>query len=285
MDFHPADLEHDGEAYWSKLIARETATTELTAARLMGNFILFSDAYVPVQSGTAFYKAVQMDDGKGTFYSLGGDVHCLFYKPAGEALATPDPVDCFHSLADHASMTGRKFEAGYAAAFEAFTEVLSSRKAGLGGSWFNAPGESSKDAFMRRIKRSDPSFGIFEAYAEEHGERWAAAKALSMDEAMAQMPEIERKYAIECEEYNSILYGLNDEMSATAKLEQEQLAKLADVDELQGKIDSGELVAVDASGAMKADAVATAIDQLDSVRDKTIDVVMATKLPALEKKK
>jgi len=284
-DFHPKDLEHDGEAYYSKLIAKEAASTELCAGRLMGNFILFSDAYVPVQSGMAFYKAIQMDGGKGTFYSLGADVHCLFYKPAGEALSTPDPVDCFHSLADHASMTGRKFEAGYAAAFEAFTEVLSSRKAGLGGSWFNAPGESSKDAFMRRIKRSDPSFGIFEAYAEEHGERWAAAKALSMDEAMAQMPEIERKYAIECEEYNSILYGLNDEMSATAKLEQEQLAKLADVGELPGKIDSGELVAVDASGAMKADAVATAIDQLDSVRDKTIDVVMATKLPALEKKK
>jgi len=284
-DFHPKDLEHDGEAYYSKLIAKEAASTELCAGRLMGNFILFSDAYIPVQSGMAFYKAIQMDGGKGTFYSLGADVHCLFYKPAGEALSTPDPVDCFHSLADHASMTGRKFEAGYAAAFEAFTEVLSSRKAGLGGSWFNAPGESSKDAFMRRIKRSDPSFGIFEAYAEEHGERWTAAKALSMDEAMAQMPEIERKYAIECEEYNSILYGLNDEMSATAKLEQEQLAKLADVGELQGKIDSSELVAIDASGAMKADAVATAIDQLDSVRDKTIDVVMATKLPALEKKK
>ena len=30
----------------------------------------------------------------------------------------PDPVECFQSLADHATMTGRKFEAGYAAAFE-----------------------------------------------------------------------------------------------------------------------------------------------------------------------
>merc|ERR1719284_2269570 len=144
-------------------------------------------------------------------------------------------------------MTGRKFEVGYAAAFEAFTEVLQSRKEGLAGSWFTAPGESSKDAFMRRIKRSDPAYPIFEAYAEEHGEKWASAKALSMDEAMAQMPEIERKYAIECEEYNSVLYGLNDEMSATAKLNQKQLAKLADVGELQGKLDSGELVAIDSS--------------------------------------
>merc|ERR1712187_222266 len=147
-DFHPDDLDHDGEAFFSKLIAKETAMTELTAGRLMGNYVLFSDAYVPVQSGMAFYKALQMDGGKGTFYSLGSDVHCLFYKPAGEALAMPDPLECFHSLADHATMTGRRFAVGYAAAFEAFTELVESRKEGLGGCCFTAPGESSKDAFM-----------------------------------------------------------------------------------------------------------------------------------------
>merc|ERR1711974_73602 len=105
-------------------------------------------------------------------------------KPAGEKLATPDPTECFHALADYASMTGRRFEVGYAAMLEAFTEVLESRKEGLGGSWFTAPGESSKDAFMRRLKKSDPAFPIFEAYAAEHTERWAAAKALTAAEAM-----------------------------------------------------------------------------------------------------
>jgi hypothetical protein len=35
MDFTPADLEHDGEAYWMKMIAKESAVTELTVARLM----------------------------------------------------------------------------------------------------------------------------------------------------------------------------------------------------------------------------------------------------------
>lgn len=284
-DFHPHDLEHDGEAYYSKLIAKESTATELCAARLMGNFILFSDSYVPVQSGTSFYRAIQMDNGKGTFYSLGGDVNCLFYKPAGEALSTPDPVECFQALADHATMTGRKFEAGYAAAFESFAEILSSRKEGLAGNWFTAPGESSKEAFLRRLKTSDPAYDIFTSYAEEHGERWANAKALSMDEAVAQMPEIERKYKIECEEYNSILYGVNDEMAAAGKLEQEQLAKLADLGELQGKMDSGEIVAVSEGSTMKADAMTKALDELDSLRDKTVDMVMATKLPALEKKK
>merc|ERR1712232_1472577 len=152
------------------------------------------DEYVPVQTGIAFYKALQMDDGKGTFYSLGADVHCLFYKPAGDALAMPDPTDCFHSLADHVSMTGRRFEAGYATAFEAFTEVLESRKEGLGGCWFTTPGESSSDAFMRRLKKSDPAYAIYEAYAAEHSERWAGAKAMTVAEAMKEMPEIERKY-------------------------------------------------------------------------------------------
>mmetsp|Transcript_69136 Transcript_69136/g.164750 ORF Transcript_69136/g.164750 Transcript_69136/m.164750 type:complete len:573 (+) Transcript_69136:89-1807(+) len=285
-DFHPHDLEHDGEAYYSKLIAKESVATELCAGRLMGNFILFSDAYVPVQSGTGFYRAIQMDGGKGTFFSLGSDVHCLFYKPAGVELSTPDPVECFQALADHAAMTGRKFEAGYAAAFESFTEVLASRKEGLGGNWFTAPGESSKDAFMRRLKKSDPAYDIYAAYAEEHEERWKAAKALSMDEAIAQMPEIERKYQIECEEYSSVLFGVNDDMAAAGKLEQEQLAKLGDVGELEGKLSSGEIVAISPSGSlMEVGEVSKALDEIDSIRDKTVDMVMATKLPALEKRK
>merc|ERR1719188_2490784 len=144
----------------------------------------------------------------------------------------PDPKECFASLADHVSLTGRRFEVGYAAAFEAFTEVLESRKEGLGGSWFNAPGESSADAFMRRLKTSDPAYEIYKAYAAEHAEKWAGAKALTMDAAMAEMPEIERKYKLECAEYDSVLFGLSDEFAAAGKLEQEQLAKLADVGKL-----------------------------------------------------
>merc|ERR1719414_402126 len=67
---------------------------------------------------------------------------------------------------------------------------------GLGGCWFTAPGESSRDAFMRRLKKSDPAYAIYEAYAAEHAERWEGAKALTMEEALAEMPEIERKYGL-----------------------------------------------------------------------------------------
>jgi len=285
-DFHPDDLEHDGEAHFGKLIAKETATTELTVARLMGNYILFSDAYIPVQSGMAFYRAIQADGGKGTFYSLGSDVHCLFYKPTGEALVMPDPKDCFTSLANHASMTGRRFEVGYAAAFESFTEILESRKEGLGGSWFTAPGETSSDAFMRRIKKSDPAYEIYKAYATEHAERWAGAKALSMDEAIAQMPEIERKYQLECEEYGNVIFGLSDEFSAAGKLEAEQISKLHDLGKLQAQLDSGAIVAVSAGAKVsKAADVAKIVEDFEASKDKAVDAVLATKVPALEKKK
>mmetsp|Transcript_12271 Transcript_12271/g.34377 ORF Transcript_12271/g.34377 Transcript_12271/m.34377 type:complete len:572 (-) Transcript_12271:115-1830(-) len=285
-DFHPHDLEHDGEAYFSKLIARESAVTELAMGRLMGNYVLFSDGYVPVQTGQAFYKAIQADGAKGTFYSLGSDVNCLFYKPSGGALDMPDPKECFFALADHVTMTGRRFEAGYAAALEAFSDVLESRKEGLGGRWFSAPGESSSEAFMRRLKTSDPAYDIYQAYVEEHKERWAGATALSMDEAMKMMPDIERLYGLECAEYSNVLYGISEEFVASSKLEQEQLAKLADVGKLQSQLDEGALVAVEAgSRVTSAEAVSKSIEEFDSSRDKAVDVVMATKIPALEKKK
>jgi len=280
MDFHPEDLDGGGDAYWANLIATEKANTELAAARLMGNFILFSDGYIPVQSGHALYAALQSDGGKGTFHSLGSDVHCLFYKPAG-GVTTPDPVDCFNSLADYATMTGRRFEPAYAEASVNFCQVLESRKAGLGGQWLTAPGESTKDAFMRRLKTDDPSHHIFEAYAEEWEQRWAEAKALSMDEALAEIPEIERKYQLECAEYQNVLYGLSEELSAASKLEQEQLTKLAETGNLQASLDSGALVAV-AAGEVVTDAaaVSASLEAFEADRDKAVEVILATKSAA-----
>jgi len=280
MDFHPEDLDHDGEAHWAKLIATESASTELAAARLMGNFILFSDEYIPVQSGHAFYAALQSDGAKGTFHSLGSDVHCLFYKPAG-GVTMPDPVECFHSLADYATMTGRRFEPGYAEASENFCHVLESRKAGLGGQWLTAPGESTKDAFMRRLKTADPSHHIYEAYSEEWEQRWTGAKALSMDEALAEIPEIERKYHLECSEYQNVIYGLNEEFSAESKLEHEQLTKLSETGNLQASLDSGSLVAI-ASGEVVTDAAAViaSLDAFEANRDKIVEVILAQKSAA-----
>merc|ERR1712048_29410 len=145
--------------------------------------------------------------------------------------------------ADYCTMSGRRFEPGYAGATEAFCQVLSSRKAGLGGSWFNVPGESTKDAFMRRLKKSDPSYAIFEAYAAEHGERWAAATSMTLAEAMEAMPEIERKHALECAAYDDVVFGLNDDLAATSKLATEKIAKMSEEGQLEAAVGSGAYVA------------------------------------------
>merc|ERR1719512_601595 len=109
---------------------------------------------------------------------------------------------------------------------------------------------------MRRLRKADPAYEIYVAYASEHTERWAGAKALSTAEAMAEMPEIERKYNLECAEYDNVIFGISDEFAATAKLEQEQLAKLADTGNLQPQLDSGTLVAIEDGGKVtEADAL------------------------------
>jgi len=284
MDFNPSDLDHDGEAFFTRLIARESAVTELTAARLMGNFIFLTDGYIPVQTGQAFYSALLTDQGKGTFYSLGSDVNCLFYKPATE-LGEADPLECFHALSDYAAMTGRKFEPGYAQANEAFCSLLQSRKGGLGGSWFNVPGESTKDAFLRRLKKGDPAYDIFTAYAREHTARWEGATTLSASEALKQMPEVERKYVLECHAYDDVVFGLNEEMSAASKAAVEQLNKLAADGNLQGAVDSCTYVGVADQGLASAADLARSVESFEADRDKTVEFVLAAKLPAgLEKR-
>lgn len=284
MDFNPDNLETNGEAYYAKLIARESAATELSVARLMGNFIFLTDSYVPVQTGRALYGAMQTDGGKGTFFTLGHDVNCLFYKPA-ETFSDPDPVECFNSLADYATLSGRRFEPGYAQASQAFCEVLSSRKAGLGGVWFSAPGESTKDAFMRRLKRSDPSFAIFEAYAAEHSERWSTAKAITIAEAVESMPEIERKYALECAMFDDVVFGLCDEFSTNSKIAVEQITKMSEEGHLQAAVDSGAYVGVAKGNFVGASDLANSVESFDTALDKGIELVLATKIPALERKK
>jgi len=277
MDYHPHDLDHDGEAHFAKLIAKESAMIELMTARLMGNFVLFSDSYVPVQTSAGFYRALQSDGGNGTFHSLGSDVHCLFYKPA-TALELPDPSECFQSIMDHLTMTGRRFPVAYSVALEEFCKVLESRKEGLGGSWLTAPGETTQQAFMRRLKKGDATSAIFEAYSAEYTEKWAGAKALTMAEAAAQMPEVERKYKLECDEYSNILYGINDELSTASKAELDRLTKLADAGELQGLVDQGAILAVQDGMAISAAAdVAAGIEAFEADKDKAVEVVMATK--------
>merc|ERR1711865_1287901 len=107
---------------------------------------------------------------------------------------------------------------------------------------------------------------------------WAEAKALTMDQAMAEMPEIERKYNLECAEYDNVLFGVSDELSAGAKVETEQLTKLAEMGELQGQMDSGMLVAINGGAVVTSAAdVASGVAAFDSSRDKAVETIMSTK--------
>merc|ERR1711988_748893 len=102
-----------------------------------------------------------------------------------------------------------------------------------------------------------------------HAERWAAAKKLSVAEAVTEMPEIERKYKLECAEYDNVVFGISEEFSAAAKLEQEKIAKLADGGELQALLDNGTYVAVQDGVLVKcAESLSGSVVEFESHRDK-----------------
>merc|ERR1712003_64807 len=102
-----------------------------------------------------------------------------------------------------------------------------------------------------------------------HAERWAEAKTLTVAEAVAEMPEIERKYKLECAEYDNVVFGISDEFSAAAKLEQEKMSKLADGGELQALLDNGSYAAVEDGALVKsAHVVSGSLDAFEAQRDK-----------------
>lgn len=193
-EYHPHDMEGDGEAYYGRLIAHETEQTQNLVGRLMGNFIFLSEA-VPVQTvqGLGNAKGKQL-------YSLGDDVNALFVKEEGDV----SPTDAFQSLS--ASLPAGGMPDAYKLVFEEFCNILEARQTGLGGSWFNAPGESQADAFLRRLKFNDRGREVYEEYVAELKGRWANATPVSAEEAAKRMPEIEKKYKLECETYEKIVY-------------------------------------------------------------------------------
>merc|ERR1712139_276825 len=107
---------------------------------------------------------------------------------------------------------------------------------------------------------------------------------MGLDEALKEIKEVERKYKLECAEYDNVMFGVSEEFSASSKLEQERLAKLTDAGELSGLLDSGKLVAVEGSAVVvNADTVGKFVDSFEADRDKAVEVIMATKT-ALDKR-
>jgi len=272
-EYMPHDFDHGAEAYYQGLIAKENALVELQVGRLMGNFIFCAEA-VPVQTKSGLLKALAIDEGKGTFYSLGSDVHCLFYKPA-TALET-SPAAAFDTLADHLYVTGKRLPVGYAQGMSVFYNLLETRKSGLQGAWFNLPGETQLDAFMRRVKKTDPAYKIYEAYAAEFKERWAGATVVPADKVDAALAEIAPKYALECQEFATVAMSVCDELATQSKSD-DTVAKLLEGGEMASLLDAGVYVAVADGKALTGEELAAKVASFDADSAKAADAVLGKK--------
>ena len=75
------------------------------------------------------------------------------------------------------------------------------------------------------------------------------------------------------------MLGLNEECTAAAKAASENFAKLEADGQLQSLIDSGGVVALDASGARvtSAEQLKAASEEYEAVRDKIVESVLNTK--------
>eukprot|EP00922_Rhytidocystis_sp_ex-Travisia-forbesii_P021972 GHVS01032189.1.p1 GENE.GHVS01032189.1~~GHVS01032189.1.p1 ORF type:complete len:471 (+),score=62.96 GHVS01032189.1:101-1513(+) len=167
LDLQPLDADHDGEEFHLNLLNSEIKAFEQVAATLMGNYMFLCYPYVPVQTDTALYRvlAKYAEDGGGKLYSIGDDVNALFYLPTKlkDMQNSPSPREAFHNIMDHCSLSGLRFNPGYATLLDMHSQLLKLR----GPSWFCAPGESFCDAFMRKLQKDDPSHAIYQTYVDE----------------------------------------------------------------------------------------------------------------------
>lgn len=198
-DYHPEDLDHDGETYYARLLQEHNELVENQTARLMGNFIFLTE-HVPIQTATALYRTLETD---GTYFTLGDDVNALFFMPK-DGYKTADPTESFNTLADHLVMKGSRLPVGYMGALDAFCRTLETRKEGLAGAWFNLEGESPREAFMRRLKKDDPAYNVYEEYNKEFVQRWQDAQQITREEAVDRIDEVERRYKLETEEFDNM---------------------------------------------------------------------------------
>jgi len=203
LEYHPVDVDHAGEAYYTKLIQRENQAFQACVARLMGNFI-FGATATPIQTRAALDSLAGQ---AGTYYSLGSDVHAIFFEPTG-GYRTADPVDALHTWFTHLDRTNRPLPLAYQTMYQSFAELLESRKEGLQGAWFNIEGETPLEAFMRRLKKDDPCYEIYEEYVAEFNTRWAAKQKISLEKAQELIGEVERLYQLECAEFDEMTADL-----------------------------------------------------------------------------
>ncbi|ORM41848.1 uncharacterized protein BXIN_0575 [Babesia sp. Xinjiang] len=179
--FEPDDFgtgeEQTGEEAQMAIMAHEKHATELTLAKLMGNFAFLCDPLVPVQSRFQLQYVLSKDKhaehGGTRLLSLGEDVNALFVLPRNAAIEAPipSPLECFHNMMEHYRISGLRINPTYATRAEHQTELIHQR----GPNWLKLPQETVMEAYLRRMRCDDPLRSAFEEYASELRERIAGA--------------------------------------------------------------------------------------------------------------
>ncbi|GFE52990.1 hypothetical protein BaOVIS_003940 [Babesia ovis] len=238
--FEPDDFgtgeEHTGEETQMAILNHEKHATELTLAKLMGNFAFLCDPLVPVQSRFQLQYILSKDKhaehGQTRVLTFGDDVNALFVLPRNAAIEapTPSPLECFHNMMEHYRIMGMRINPTYATRTEHQNELIQQR----GPNWLKLPQETVMEAYLRRMRRDDPLRGEFEEYARELRERIAGAKELPESQWESAVAEIEKR-------------AMMDEL-AVKQMEgarHEKNAQKLVAQDLQKLIDDGHVMVVD----------------------------------------
>merc|ERR1712194_296641 len=223
----------------------------------MASYSFLSDA-TSVQTTAAFAAIVERFGGNGKWYSLGDDVNALFFKPNESAnqksdTSSVEPSVAWACFSDYLALSGKKMHPVVNQCAETFAGLLQERSVALEGSWFNIPGESSAEAFLRRLKKDDITYSVYAEYVAELKEKWASALEVSQSTVADKIATtIEPQYENDVANYErTILYG--SENSET-KVAADTIAKDVASGDLAARIGSSEIIVASNSGtALNAD--------------------------------
>ncbi|EDO07916.1 hypothetical protein BBOV_III003520 [Babesia bovis T2Bo] len=196
--FEPDDFgtgeEQTGEETEMAILNHEKHATELTLAKLMGNFAFLCDPLVPVQTRFQLHYILSKDGyaehGQTKVLTLGDDINALFVLPKNAAIGAPlpTPLECFHNMMEHYRISGMRINPTYATRTEHQTELIHQR----GPNWLKLPHETVMEAYLRRMRKDDPLRNAFTEYAAELRERIAGAKEVPKEQWESMITEIEK---------------------------------------------------------------------------------------------
>ncbi|EEA05613.1 uncharacterized protein CMU_026200 [Cryptosporidium muris RN66] len=242
LEYTPSNLL-EGEEYYQKLFNYEFKTTYTIFSRLMASYMLFVEPYIPVQTNSAMYRALLIDNGKGQFFSFGDDINCLYYLPnrnpdlrdkleenniefnkenidmninknnisklfSNLSIFYKDdmsPKSCWDTWYTYLNITGRKLKPEYVAINEIFLNILEKR----GCDWFKMKNETISNAFLRRFEETTTKCNqlceIINDYLEDIKSRIQKKVFIEWKDIPRKINEIEENYIQEIHLYKDYI--------------------------------------------------------------------------------